>query len=204
MWLANQSEIKQNTNLWRWVGRRVLPLPVWDVNAFFWGLPDTNFKWRTTVGRTHALSWVNPLSPNPMDSKQMDVIHLTPTVPATDSRLKRKQSGHLCWFSSKPVTTLNLSRLATSEAATPRTSVILRTVITGRSFLLKMVCLVIPTSLRAEYLKDLQTGYLAREKKLCWNHRKHSFDPGSRIMQEMQLSYVTYARNTSLLNKRNH
>ena len=140
MWLANQSEIKQNTNLWRWVGRRVLPLPVWDVNAFFWGLPDTNLKWRTTVGRTHALSWVNPLSPNPMDSKQMDVIHLTPTVPATDSRLKQKQSGHLCWFSSKPVTTLNLSRLATSEAATPRTSVILRTVITGRSFLLKMVC----------------------------------------------------------------
>ena len=51
-----------------------------------------------------------------------------------------RTEGHLCWFSSKPVTTLNLSRLATSEAATPRTSVILRTVITGRSFLLKMVC----------------------------------------------------------------
>ena len=134
MCLANQLEIKQNTNLWRWVGRRVLPLPVWDVNAFFWGLPDTNFKWRTTVGRTHALSSVNPLSPNPMDSKQLDVIHLTPTVPATDSRLKQKQSGHLCWFSSKPVTTLNLSRLATSETATPKTSVILGTVITGRSF----------------------------------------------------------------------
>ena len=134
MCLANQSEIKENTNLWRWLGRGVLPLPVWNVNAFFWGLPDTNFKWRTTVGRTHAPSWVNPLSPNPMDSKQMDVIHLTPTVPATDSRLKQKQSGHLYWFSSKPVTTLNLSRLATSETATPKTSVILGTVITGRSF----------------------------------------------------------------------
>ena len=136
MCLANQSEIKQNTNLWRWVGRRVLPLPVWDVNAFFWGLPDTNFKSRTTVGRTHALSWVNPLSPKPMDSKQMDVIHLTSTVPATDNRLGQEQSGYLCWFSSKPVTT----RLATSETAAPRTSVILHTVITGRNFLLKMVC----------------------------------------------------------------
>ena len=139
MCLANQWEIKQNTNLWRWVGRRLLTLPVWEVNAFFWGLRDTNFKWRTTVGRTHALSWVNPLSPKPMDSKQMDVIYLTSTVPATDNRLEQKQSGHLCWFSSKPLTILNLSRLAISEVATPRTSVILRTVITGRSFLLKML-----------------------------------------------------------------
>ena len=92
------------------------------------------FKWRTTVGRTHALSWVNPLSPKPMDSNQMDVIHLTSTVQATDNRLEQEQSGHFCWFSSKPVTTLNLSRLATSETATPKTSVILGTVITGRSF----------------------------------------------------------------------
>ena len=134
MCLANQSEIKENTNLWRWLGRGVLPLPVWNVNAFFWGLPDTYIKWRTTVGRTHALSWVNPLSPKPMDSNQMDVIHLTSTVQATDNRLEQEQSGHFCWFSSKPVTTLNLSRLATSETATPKTSVILGTVITGRSF----------------------------------------------------------------------
>ena len=142
MCLANQSEIKQTTNLWRWVGRRVLPLPVWDANDFFWRLPDTNFKWRTTVGRTYALSWVNPLSSNPMDSKQMeadgcDSPHFTD--PATDNLLGQSQSGQLCWSSSKPVMTLNVSRLAASEAATPRTSVILRTVITEKSFLVKMV-----------------------------------------------------------------
>lgn len=85
------------------------------------------------------LNWVNPLIPKSMDSKKMDVIHLTSTVPATDNRLGQKQPGHLCWSSSTPVTTLNLSRLAASEAATPRTSVILRTVITLKSFLLKMV-----------------------------------------------------------------
>ena len=102
----------------------------------------------------------------------MDVIHLTSTVPATDNRLGQKQRGHLCWSSSKPVTTLNLSRLAASEAATSRTSVILRTVITEKSFLLKMVwCskpnrLVIPTSLRTEYPKDLQAGFLAGDKTL--------------------------------------
>ena len=103
-----------------------------------------------------------------MDSKQMDVIHLTPTVPATDSRLKQKQSGHLCWFSSKPVTTLNLSRLATSEAATPRTSVILRTVITGRSFLLKMVCPSTCDSnlIESRVSKRSSSGLLSREKTL--------------------------------------
>ena len=97
-------------------------------------LANINFKWNTTVGRTHALSWVNPLSPKPMDSKPdgCDLPHFN--RPSN----RQKQSGHLCWFSSKPVTILNLSRLATSEAATPRTSIILRTVITKRSFLLKM------------------------------------------------------------------
>ena len=94
---------------------------------------------RASVGGTNALSRVNPLSQKPMDSKRMDVTHLTSTVPATYNRLGQKQSGHLCWSSSKPVTTLNLSRLSTSEAATPRKSIILRTVITKRSFLLKMV-----------------------------------------------------------------
>ena len=127
--------IKQITNLWSRVGRRVSPLPVWDVNDFFWCLPDTNFRRRTTVEGTYALSRVGPLSPKPMDSKKMDVTHLTSNVPVTDNRLGQKQSGHFCWSRSKPVTTLNLSWLATSEAATPRTG----TVITERSFLLKMV-----------------------------------------------------------------
>ena len=41
-----------------------------------------------------ALSRLNPLSPKPMDAKQIDVIpvhHITSTVPATDDRLDRKE-----------------------------------------------------------------------------------------------------------------
>ena len=65
----HQSEIKQNTNLWRWVGRRNFATASLRRQSLLLRLANINFKWNTTVGRTHALSWVNPLSPKPMDSK---------------------------------------------------------------------------------------------------------------------------------------
>ena len=157
MSLANQSEIKQITNLWRWVGGIVLTLPVWDVNDFFWGLRDTTFKWRTTSGRTYA---------------EVESILSVQSV---------WTPWRWMWFTSLQLSqqqTTDLARnsvatsAAASEAAAARTSVILRTLITEKSFLLKMVCcskpkrLVIPTSLRVEYPKDLQAGYLAGHKTL--------------------------------------
>ena len=62
--------------------------------------------------------------------------------------------------------------MAASKAVTPRTSVILSTVITEKSFffedglMFKAHRLVIPTSLGAEYLKDRQAAYLAGDKTL--------------------------------------
>ena len=51
-WTSQSSNI---TNLWKWFGRRVLPLPARDFNDFFWGLQDTKFKSSTSVGMTTQL-----------------------------------------------------------------------------------------------------------------------------------------------------
>ena len=100
-----------------------------------------------------------------------------------------RTEGHLCWFSSKPVTTLNLSRLATSETATPKTSVILGTVITGRSFFFCWTWCVVQSPstcdsnlTESRVSKRSSNGLLSRGKKLCWKHTRQSFGPGSRIM----------------------
>ena len=115
-----------------------------------------------------ALSRVDPLSPKPMDSKQMDVIpvhHITSTVPATDNPLDR-------------------TRFATTAdpALYQLRHYIFHSWPLQRQQLPERLQhywnrLVIPTSLNAEYLKDLHVGHLGEEKTLL-RARETVFWPG--------------------------
>ncbi|PFX30005.1 Retrovirus-related Pol polyprotein [Stylophora pistillata] len=156
-----------------------------------------------------SLSRVDPISPKPMDSKQMDVIpvhHITSNVPATDNRLDRtrvattadsalNQLRHYI-FHGWPLQRQQLpERLQHYWNYREELAV-------EYGLIFKAHRLVIPTSLRAEYLKDLHAGHLEEVKTLL--RARESFGPGSRMMRETQLNYVTYARSTSLLKRRNH
>ena len=110
-----------------------------------------------------ALSRVDPLSPKPMDSKQMDVIRVHPitsNAPTTDNRLDRtrvaitadsalNQVRHYI-FHGWPLQRKQLpQRLQHHWNYREELAV-------EDGLIFKAHPLVIPTSLRAEYLKDLQ------------------------------------------------
>ena len=131
-----------------------------------------------------ALSRVDPLSPKPMDSKQMDMIpvhHITLTVPATDNWLDRtriattadpalNQLRHYI-FHGWPLQRHQLpeqlqhywnyrEELAVEDGV-----------------IFKAHRLVISPSLIAEYLKDLHAGHVGEEKTLL-RARETVFWPG--------------------------
>ena len=131
-----------------------------------------------------ALRRVDPLSPKPMDSKQVDVIpvhHITLTVPATDNRLDRtriattadpalNQLRHYI-FHGWPLQRQQLpERLQHYWNYREELAV-------EDGLIFKAHRLVIPTSLRAECLTDLHAGHLGEEKTLL-RAREIVFWPG--------------------------
>ena len=120
-----------------------------------------------------VLSRVEPLSPKPMDSKQMDVIpvhHITSTVPAIYNRLDRtrvattadpalNQLRHYI-FHGWPLQRQQLPEKF-QHYWNYREELQLK-----MAWYFKAHRLVIPTSLRAEYLKDLHASHLREEKTL--------------------------------------
>ena len=127
-----------------------------------------------------ALSRADPLSPEPQDAKQMDTIpvhQITNAIPATDNRLDRttadptlNQLRHYI-FHGWPLQKCQLPQpiqhywnyhgeLAIEDG-----------------LIFKAHRLVIPTSQRAEYLKDLHAGHLGEEKTLL-RARETVFWPG--------------------------
>jgi len=120
-----------------------------------------------------ALSRVDPLSPEPQDAKQMDAIpvhQITNAIPATEHRLDRTR------IVTTADPTLNQLRryifdswpLQKRQLPEPiqhywnyREGLAIED---GLTF--KVHRLVIPTSQRAEYLRDLHAGRLGEEKTL--------------------------------------
>ena len=131
-----------------------------------------------------ALSRVDPLSPEPRDTKQMDVIpvhHITNAIPATDSRLDRtrvatttdpalNQLRHYI-FHGWPLEKHQLPE-PVKHYWNYREELAIED-----GLIFKAHRLVIPTSQRAEYLKDLHTGHLGEEKTLL-RARETVFWPG--------------------------
>lgn len=131
-----------------------------------------------------ALIRVDPLSPKPMDSRQMDVIpvhHITSNVPTTDNRLDRtrvatpadsalNQVRHYI-FHGWPLQRQQLpERLQNYWNYREELAV-------EDGLIFKAHRLVIPASLRAEYLNDLHAGHLGEEKTLL-RARETVFWPG--------------------------
>ena len=84
-----------------------------------------------------------------------------------------RTEGHLCWFSSKPVKSFTVGHFRNSNSKDECNitySNYREELSVKHGVLFKAHRLVIPTLLRAEYLKDLQTGYLAGEKTLLKAH----------------------------------
>ena len=131
-----------------------------------------------------ALSRVDPLSPEPQDAKQMDTIpvhQITNAIPATDNRLDRTR------IATTADPTLNQLRhyifhgwpLQKCQLPQPvqhywnyREELAIED-----GLIFKAHRLVIPTSQRAEYLKDLHAGHLGEEKTLL-RARETVFWPG--------------------------
>ena len=131
-----------------------------------------------------ALSRVDPLTPEPQDEKQTDVIpvhHITNAIPATDSRLDRtrvatttdpalNQHRHYI-FHGWPLEKRQLPE-PVKHYWNYREELAIEDDLTFEAHRL-----VIPTSQRAEYLKDLHTGHLGEEKTLL-RARETVFWPG--------------------------
>ena len=135
----------------------------------------------------------------------------------------QNQNCHHCWSSLEPVKALHLSRLAASEAATLRTiATILE--LPWRTCSWRWPDIQSTSTCDSNFTESrVSNGSIwsiwsiwssfpfrsvmratKEKRKLCWEQERQSFGPESRMMWEMQLNYVTYAWNTSLLNRRNH
>ena len=131
-----------------------------------------------------ALSRVDLLSPEPQDAKQMDVIpvhQITNAIPATDNRLDRtriattadptlNQLRHYI-FHGWPVQKRQLPE-PVQHYWNYREELAIED-----GLIFKAHRLVIPTSQRAEYLRDLHAGHLGEEKTLL-RARETVFWPG--------------------------
>ena len=121
----------------------------------------------------HALSRVDPLSPEPQDAKQMDTIpvhQITNAIPVTDNRLDRtriattadptlNQLRHYI-FHGWPLQKWQLPQPVQHYWNYPEELAI------EDGLIFKAHRLVIPTLQREEYLKDLHAGHLGEEKPL--------------------------------------
>ena len=127
-----------------------------------------------------ALSRADPLSPEPQDAKQMDTIpvhQITNAIPATDNRLDRttavptlNQLRHYI-FHGWPLQKCQLPR-PIQHYWNYRGELAIED-----GLIFKAHRFVIPTSQRAEYLKDLHAGHLGEEKTLL-RARETVFWPG--------------------------
>ena len=131
-----------------------------------------------------ALSRIAPLSPMPMDTQQLDVIlaqQITSAVPATDNRLDRtriattadpalSQLRHYI-FHGWPLQKQQLPERV-QHYWNYREELAIED-----GLIFKAHRLVIPTSQRAEHLKDLHAGHLGEEKTLL-RARETVFWPG--------------------------
>ena len=134
---------------------------------------------------TFALSRVYPLSPEPQDAKQMDAFPVhqsTNAIPATDNRLERTR------IATTADPTLNQLRYYIFHGWPLQRCQLPQPVQRYRNYrealyaiedglIFKAHRLVIPTSPRAEYLKDLHAGHLGEEKTLL-RARETVFWPG--------------------------
>ena len=96
-----------------------------------------------------ALRRIDPLSLEPQDAKQIDAIQvyqITDPIPAKDNRLDR-------------------TRIAST--ADP-TQIIVKSLAIEDRLIFKAHHLIIPTSQRTDYLRDLPAGHLGEEKTLLW------------------------------------
>ena len=131
-----------------------------------------------------ALSRVNPLSPEPQDAKQMDTIlvhQITNAIPATDNPLDRtriattadpalNQLRHYI-FHGWPLQKCQLPQ-PIQHYWNYREELAIED-----GLVFKAHRLVIPTSQRAEYLKDLHAGHFGEEQTLL-RARETVFWPG--------------------------
>ena len=131
-----------------------------------------------------ALSRVDPLSPEPQDEKQMDAIpvhQITNAIPATDNRLDRTR------IATTADPTLNQLRHYIFHGWPAQKRQLPEPVqhywnyreelAIEDGLMFKAHRLVIPTSQRAEYLRDLHAGHLGEEKTLL-RARETVFWPG--------------------------
>ena len=155
-----------------------------------------------------ALSRVDPLSPEPWDAKQTDAIpahQITNAIPATDNCLDRttiattadptlNQLQHYI-FHGWPLQTRQLPEPVQHYWNYCEELAI------KNGLIFKDHCLVIPTSQRAEYLRDLCAGHLGEEKFLL-RACETMFSLGISDDIRNGVKACDIARNTSQLNRR--